>query len=33
MWLFITAPLVGAAIAGITYAMFFPNTQDDFLER
>ncbi|YCK79739.1 hypothetical protein M1D89_01540 (plasmid) [Arthrobacter sp. D3-18] len=31
--LFITGPLVDAAIAGFTYAMFFPNTQDVVLER
>jgi aquaporin Z len=33
VWLFILAPLIGAAIAGITYKMFFPNTEDVVLER
>lgn len=33
VWLFILAPIIGAAIAGITYKMFFPNTEDVVLER
>jgi aquaporin Z len=33
VWLFILAPVIGAAIAGITYKMFFPNTEDVVLER
>jgi aquaporin Z len=33
VWLFIVAPLVGAAIAGVTYKIFFPNTEDVILER
>lgn len=33
VWLFIVAPIIGAAIAGITYKMFFPNTEDIVLER
>lgn len=33
VWLFILAPLIGAAIAGVTYARLFPNTEDVILER
>lgn len=33
VWLFIVAPLLGAAIAGILYRAFFPNKTDDVLER
>lgn len=33
VWLFILAPVIGAAIAGITYKMFFPNTEEVVLER
>ncbi|GAA3712371.1 aquaporin Z [Zhihengliuella alba] len=33
VWLFIVAPLIGAAIAGLTYKMLFPNTEDVILER
>ncbi|WP_309080643.1 aquaporin Z [Zhihengliuella sp.] len=33
VWLFLVAPLIGAAIAGLTYKMFFPNTEDVILER
>ncbi|WP_309931996.1 aquaporin Z [Arthrobacter sp. 1088] len=33
VWLFIVAPIVGAAIAGLSYKMLFPNTKDVILER
>lgn len=33
VWLFIVAPLAGAAIAGISYRVMFPNTEDDLLEE
>lgn len=33
VWLFILAPLVGAAIAGFSYRYLFPNTEDDLLEE
>lgn len=33
VWLFILAPLVGAAIAGVSYKVMFPNTEEVILER
>lgn len=33
VWAFIVAPLVGAAIAGLTYKSLFPNTSEVVLER
>ncbi|MFK4637186.1 aquaporin Z [Paenarthrobacter histidinolovorans] len=33
VWLFIVAPIIGAAIAGVTYGILFPNTEDVVLER
>ncbi|QNE89454.1 aquaporin Z [Corynebacterium incognita] len=33
VWAFIVAPLVGAAIAGLTYKSLFPNTSEEVLER
>lgn len=33
VWLFILAPLVGAAIAGVSYKVMFPNTEGVILER
>ena len=33
VWLFILAPLVGAAIAGLSYRAMFPNTEEVVLER
>ncbi|MEE6280589.1 aquaporin Z [Georgenia sunbinii] len=33
VWLFILAPLIGAAIAGLTYRVMFPNTEAVVLER
>ena len=33
VWLFIVAPLIGAAIAGLSYKVLFPNTEDVVLER
>lgn len=33
VWLFILAPLVGAAIAGLSYKVFFPNTESVVLEK
>lgn len=33
VWLFILAPLVGAAIAGFSYKFMFPNTEEVILER
>ncbi|MGG5753600.1 aquaporin Z [Zafaria sp. Z1313] len=33
VWLFIVAPLIGAAIAGLSYKYLFPNTEDVVLER
>lgn len=33
VWLFIVAPLVGAAIAGLSYRALFPNTEEVVLER
>lgn len=33
VWVFILAPLVGAAIAGVTYPMFFPDESDHVLEE
>ena len=33
VWLFIVAPLIGAAIAGLSYRVLFPNTEDVVLER
>ncbi|WP_426226081.1 aquaporin Z [Pseudarthrobacter sp. DSP2-3-2b1] len=33
VWLFIVAPLIGAAIAGFSYKFIFPNTEDVVLER
>lgn len=33
VWLFILAPLIGAAIAGLSYGRLFPNTEEVVLER
>ncbi|AKK02105.1 aquaporin Z [Corynebacterium epidermidicanis] len=33
VWAFFVAPLLGAAIAGVTYKMFFPDEADTILER
>ncbi len=33
VWLFIVAPLVGAAVAGVSYRALFPNTEDRILEE
>jgi aquaporin Z len=33
VWLFIVAPLAGAAVAGLSYRALFPNTEDDLLEE
>lgn len=33
VWVFILAPLIGAAIAGLTYGRLFPNTEEVVLER
>lgn len=33
VWLFLLAPLIGAAIAGFSYKFIFPNTEDAVLER
>ena len=33
VWLFIVAPLIGAAIAGLSYKVLFPNAEDVVLER
>lgn len=33
VWLFLLAPLLGAAIAGFSYKFIFPNTEDAVLER
>lgn len=33
VWLFIVAPIIGAAIAGISYKALFPNTEDVVLEN
>ena len=32
VWLFIVAPVVGAAIAGLTYKLLFPSREDELLE-
>lgn len=32
VWLFIVAPIVGAAIAGLTYKLLFPSREDELLE-
>lgn len=32
VWLFIVAPVVGAAIAGLAYKLLFPNHEDELLE-
>ncbi|MDO5618926.1 aquaporin Z [Kocuria sp.] len=33
VWLFLLAPLIGAAIAGVLYKVFFPNVSSEILER
>lgn len=33
VWLFLLAPLIGAAIAGFSYKYIFPNTEETVLER
>ncbi|GAA1170116.1 aquaporin Z [Ornithinimicrobium humiphilum] len=33
VWLFVVAPLAGAAIAGATYRALFPNTEETLLEE
>lgn len=33
VWAFIVAPLVGAAIAGFTYPLFFPDDSDHVMEE
>lgn len=33
VWLFIVAPMLGAALAGLSYKALFPNTEEDVLER